>query len=233
MVRYLISPSLLDSFAFYKNSDPDRSLEGYNEFLRVLSRERSEPNEAMQRGIDFEYLVEKTCNWENIDWASLLAQKSEKLKSLDIEGANISKARSFVDKNKKLINCIEEVGSIVSGGIWQYPVKKEITINNIDFLLYGRTDVIKEDRIYDIKRVSKYKIGKYQKSLQYAIYLYCSNFKNFSYLICDGNSVYKEDYTDYNCKDYIISAISDFIDCISGDEIASKTFYSNWVARSK
>lgn len=59
---YLITPSLLNSFAYYMAYDGEDEISSRADFLRTLSREKSAPTEAMQRGIDFENRVFAYCN---------------------------------------------------------------------------------------------------------------------------------------------------------------------------
>ncbi len=90
---------------------------------------------------------------------------------------------------------IKEIAGIVKGGLFQIPLCRSlINYKELEIYLYGICDVIKQNIIYDIKRVSKYDVGKYLKSVQHKIYLACSNADTFSYLISDGKNVYKEEY---------------------------------------
>ena len=54
MTKYLITPTLLNSFQYYIQDEYKSPADSRADFLRTLSRERFEPNEAMQKGIDFE-----------------------------------------------------------------------------------------------------------------------------------------------------------------------------------
>lgn len=58
MTSYLITPTLLNSLKYYLESD----YASREDFLKTLSREKFEPNEAMQKGIDFENTLECICN---------------------------------------------------------------------------------------------------------------------------------------------------------------------------
>jgi hypothetical protein len=58
MISYLITPTLLNSLKYYLGSD----YANREDFLKTLSREKFEPNEAMQKGIDFENTLECICN---------------------------------------------------------------------------------------------------------------------------------------------------------------------------
>lgn len=58
MTSYLITPTLLNSLKYYLGSD----YANREDFLKTLSREKFEPNEAMQKGIDFENSIQNYCN---------------------------------------------------------------------------------------------------------------------------------------------------------------------------
>jgi len=195
-----------------------------------LSREKFEPNIHMQKGLDFEYLVEKTCDWENIDWVNLLQMKCQKLKSLEI--FTHGDAVKFLQDNPDYIKSIEEVGRIVRGSIWQQTVKKDLTVGNQEFLLYGRTDVIKRNTIYDIKFTSNYELGKFLDSSQHLIYLYCSGLPNFSYLISDGKDWWREDYHNHaRIEDEIKSKVSEFLAYLEKDKEDKEMFFSKWKSK--
>ena len=52
MSKYLITPTLLNSFAYYTQDNEYKSeAEQRQEFLQTLSRVKSEPNEAMRLGL--------------------------------------------------------------------------------------------------------------------------------------------------------------------------------------
>ena len=230
MSKYLITPSLINSFSYYLKDEWKSPADSRADFLKTLSREKFEPNEAMQKGIDFEYLVEKTCDWEVVNWVNLLSMKRQKLKSLNISNSN--EASEFYTKNVQYFSCIKEIGKKVRNGIWQEKVKKDLTIGDHNFILYGRTDVIKCDTIYDIKFTKSYDTGKFLDSIQHLIYLYCSDLPNFSYLISDGKNWWKEDYFNHSgVEGEIKSKISQFLDYLQGDKEASDMFYLKWESK--
>lgn len=84
---------------------------------------------------------------------------------------------------------------IIKDGEFQMKGRKLVTIDGIKFLLYGRLDVLKGDKIYDIKRVIKYKKPKYAWSVQHDFYMdLFPNAKEFYYLIWDGTNRHIERY---------------------------------------
>lgn len=121
---------------------------------------------------------------------------------------------------------------IVRDGIWQQSVKKSLTVGNQDFLLYGRTDVIKRDTVFDIKFTSNYELGKFQDSSQHLIYLYCSDLPKFSYLISDGKDWWREDYFNHaGIEGEIKSKVSEFLDYLEGDKEAKELYFNNWISK--
>ncbi|MEI7578573.1 MAG: hypothetical protein WCJ58_00880 [bacterium] len=199
MTKYLITPSLLSSYAYYIQDEWKSPAESRADFLRTLSREKFAPNEAMKKGNALEDSI------------------SGKAKGIPApEG-----------------HPIYEIGKIVSGGLWQQSVKKEIKVGNQEFLLYGRTDVIKRDTVYDIKFTSNYELGKFLDSSQHLIYLYCSDLPNFSYLISDGKDWWREDYVnDGNVENRIKSMISDFMGYLENDKEAKEMFLTKWESKN-
>jgi hypothetical protein len=234
MSSLLITPSLLSSYQYYIQDEFKSPEDSRADFIRTLSREKFEPNLNMQKGLDFEYLVKKTCDWEDggVHWASLLAQKCQKLKSLGI--LNYKDVVSFIDKNSDYLKCIKEIGKIVEKSLWQQSVKKEITVGNQEFLLYGRTDVIKRDTVYDIKFTSNYEAGKFVSSSQYRIYLYCSDLPKFQYLVSDGKEYWVEDYHNHaGIEDELKGMISDFMGYLENDKEAKEIFSNKWISKFK
>ena len=202
MSRFLITPSLLNNFIYYINDEWKSPADSRADFLRTLSREKFEPNEAMQKGIDFENDIELATRFE----------------------------RPIETGNYDLIVC--DIADIVRGGLWQESVKKEITVGNQEFLLYGRTDVIKRDTIYDIKFTSKYEAGKFVSSSQHRIYLYCSGLPKFQYLVSDGKEYWIEDYHNHaGIEDELKGMISDFMGYLENDKEAKEMFLTKWQSK--
>jgi len=211
MTKFLITPSLLNSYAYYIQDEYKSPQDSRADFLKTLNREKFEPNEAMQRGIDFE---------------NAICRVSEHLAKWKCEPDCIP-ALEFCN-----YQIIKELAEEVCYGLWQKSVKKEITVGNQEFLLYGRTDVIKRDTIYDIKFTSNYELGKFLDSSQHLIYLYCSGLPNFSYLISDGKDWWKEDYHNHEqVEDQIKSKIADFMSYLENDKEAKEMFINKWGSR--
>ena len=201
MTKYLITPTLLNSFQYYIQDEYKSPADSRADFLKTLSRERFEPNEAMQKGIDFENEI-KT-----------IADKFIELKIEDYE----AKSNLF------------KIADIVKGGLWQQTCKKDLTIGNQEFLLYGKCDVVKRNTIYDIKYTSNYEVGKFLDSAQHLIYLYCLDLPKFQYLVSDGEEYWVEDYYNHaGIEDEIKSKINDFLSYLENDKEAKEMFFTKW-----
>lgn len=199
MTKYLITPTLLNSFQYYIQDEYKSPADSRADFLRTLSRERFEPNEAMQKGIDFENTVKFLCD--------------------------SSGERNINDFNTPQ----EAIANIVNNGLWQQTCKKDLTIGNQEFLLYGKCDVVKRDTIYDIKFTSNYELGKFLDSAQHLIYLYCLDLPKFQYLVSDGEEYWVEDYHNHaEIEDEIKSKISHFLSYLENDKEAKEMFFTKW-----
>ena len=204
MTKYLITPTLLNSYQYYINDEFKSPADSRADFLKTLSKEKFEPNQAMQKGIDFENDIKAKC-----DGYILLDGK----------------------ENPDYETVCGEITEIVKGGLWQESVKKDLQIGNQEFLLYGRTDVIKRDTVYDIKYTSLYELGKFLNSAQHLIYLYCSGLPKFKYLISNGKDFWQEDYfNNGNIENEIKSKINDFLSYLENDSEAKNLFETKWQA---
>jgi hypothetical protein len=87
-----------------------------------------------------------------------------------------------------------EIAEIVRDGLWQQRVSGYIDNGFGRIYIYGYPDVIKRDKIYDIKFSGSYEVGKYQYSIQHLTYMYCTGIDSFEYLVTDGRSLWREGY---------------------------------------
>lgn len=200
--RYLITPSLLNSWAYIwncvdniqeKESDEicleDKKAEAQEkalqDFLKTLNREPIEPNFFMKQGIEFEdeCYQGKTC-----------------------------------------------VSPIIKGGAYQIVGTKNVNIDGINFLLYGRLDVLKGGIIYDIKRVMKYTPQKYFKSYQHGFYFELfDDAYEFQYLVYDGKELHIETYYRDQCVD-LKQVIREFMKWLSDNGLL-KLYFDKWVSK--
>jgi hypothetical protein len=200
---YLITPTLLNAFHYYRDfeANPEKEVpeaqqeaDSRADFLRTLSREKFKPNENMLKGIHFENKIHAYCNGE-------IAEPDAVTK---------------------------EIGDICKGGIWQQAIHKQLD----NFLLYGKADVIKRDTIYDIKRTSSYDVGKFSESPQHRIYLYCTALPIFSYLASNEREWWPEIYHNHDgIEDELRAMISEFTGYLNNDAEAKELFYSRWESK--
>lgn len=169
MDRYLMTHSLLSSWLYAMKSNPyeDASTEkdASEEFLWVLRREPTETTEAMRNGIEFEDLVTRIANCEEID------------------------------PEHKWYGAACKAAKEVCGGVYQYKAKKEIIVSGINVLLYGRIDFLKAGKVIDTKFSKSYDRGKYFDSTQHPVYLrLVPEADEFVYLISNGTDIWTEKY---------------------------------------
>ena len=90
---------------------------------------------------------------------------------------------------------LTDASPIIKGGAFQIVGKKNVVVDNVAFLMYGRLDVLKNGIIYDIKRVTRYETQKYLHSAQHGFYLdLFQDASQFTYLAFDGNKLHQETY---------------------------------------
>jgi hypothetical protein len=202
MTKYLITPSLINAYQYYISDEWKSPADSRADFLKTLSREKFEPNESMKKGIQLEDDIMRST------------------KGFD----------PMILGNEDYLKCVQAISNVlIPNCLWQQSVKKDIKVGNREFLLYGRTDVIKRDTIFDIKYTSNYELGKFLDSSQHLIYLYCSGLPNFSYLISDGKDWWREDYVNHEgVEDQIKSKIADFMSYLENDFEAKEMFLNKW-----
>lgn len=157
-------------------------------FKSYLRREPKQQTTAMLDGIQFENMVQAYC-----------------------EG-------SPPPENHKWREGVIATGNIVKWGAYQAALSRDITVDGMDFVVYGKLDFLKAGTIYDTKYSTRYHVGKYLKSTQHSVYLFlCQSALQFIYLACDGKWVYKERYTRDDCVD-VERSIREFVQfCDSAD----------------
>lgn len=106
---------------------------------------------------------------------------------------------------------LTDASPIIQGGAFQIVGKKNVVVDGIPFLMYGRLDVLKNGTIYDIKRVSRYATQKYLHSAQHGFYMdLFPDATKFTYLAFDGAKLHQETYYRDQCK-ATEAILSDFI----------------------
>jgi hypothetical protein len=151
------------------------------------------------------------------------------LKGIRFEESVRSLCEGLSDNEDRII---AEIAAIVSAGVWQATVQKPLKIDDTEYLLYGKCDVIKQNFIYDIKFTSNYEVGKFQDSIQHQIYMYCTGLTDFAYLVSNGKEFWIEDYkASKDIENVIKSRILEFRDYLSGDKEAENLFLTKWISK--
>lgn len=169
--RTLITQSLLSSYAYIFDVAEEFRESVEEDFLRTLNREKSEPSEAMKRGIDFEGAV------------YALAE------------------HGIAPEDKRTAQGVAKVAARIKGAQTQVKLSRPITVEGHDFLVYGIADAVRAGEIFDVKFSTKSLgsadfYGKYLHSPQHPAYFYClPQAYRFTYLVSDGVDVYEETYT--------------------------------------
>lgn len=184
---YLITPSLLNSWAF---------IDQCTQYVRESE------NDTMSYEDKCEIAREKAFN----DFLKVLNREPTPTNQY------MQMGNEFEAETYKGNTCFSE---IVKGGAFQIVGKKYETISGLNFLLYGRLDVLKGGTIFDIKRVQCWKLNRYKTSFQHPFYLHLfSECNDFKYLIFDGVKGRIERYTRDECEDIKV-VIADFINWLS------------------
>lgn len=133
------------------------------------------------------------------------------------------------DPNNKWYEAAQKVAQRCNGGVLQFKVKKEVDVNGMTFLLYGRLDCLKAGEIIDIKFTKNYDPGKYFASTQHPMYLeLVPEAKSFTYLASNGSSVWPETYRRDEAAS-IYPYISDFVDWLTAVDLLS-LYKEKWLA---
>lgn len=158
---------------------------GYEDFLKTLRREPIQQTKAMLDGIHFENVLNATLN-----------------------GAEI-------EPDHQWYKPITELQCTLKGSQQQVRLSRDVKVQDVEFVLYGVLDFLKEGIIYDTKYSKTYSVGKYLESPQHPMYFaLVPEAREFYYLICDGKYIYKETYfpDDTEPIEKTISHFMDFLD---------------------
>jgi hypothetical protein len=204
-MKYLIRQSLYAAWHWYAKPLYDRTEEQEQQerekFIKVLRKEESESNNAINLGINFENAVESlACNLTDKEW--------------HLEGEELK--------------CAEKCAGYLKDGVFQVYGKKELPSGNC---LEGTADCIKLIFIADTKRKSSpYEMGEYQKSIQHWGYMYIWDRGRFDYLICDGSpDPFVETYIwEENSLALLESRIFEMIVSINSDPEIAQIFAEKW-----
>lgn len=175
------------------------------DFLNTLNKVKEPPTDAMLAGINFEDAVHADC----------------------VDGLP-----GEVDGTDLYARCVRKVAETVNGGLWQQPCGKEITIGGVDYILYGKIDVLKRDWIFDIKFTGSYEVGKYTDSVQHDLYMFCTGIHKFAYLPSDGKDTWREDYFfTPEAKQRMVGNLATMMEGIYCDDDFNSAYCTNWQAQ--
>jgi len=203
-MKYLITQSLLSAWGYLFDCHEGCEDDARADFLATLNREQKERTQAMLNGIEFENEVYAQAH-------SLSRYPHEKWET-----------------------GIRKVAKILGNAPVQVKAKREITVGDMDFLVYGILDALKAGIIYDVKfrnksLASEDIYGKYLFSPQHPAYFYIvPEATEFRYLVCDGEDVYEEAYTRENTKD-IGEFIENFVDWLKAENLL-EVYKEKWAA---
>ena len=132
MTKYLITPSLLNSYQYYINDEFKSPADSRADFLKTLSKEKFVPNEAMQKGIFFEDSINDYCKdplYINV--------KSNVRSTIHLN--------FFSDKEPCYYwDCVKSIGDIVKGGLWQQTCKKSYILATKSFCFMAKWMLLRE-----------------------------------------------------------------------------------------
>lgn len=204
MPRYLITQSLVSSWAYMFDCCEGCEDDARQEFLQTLRRKPKESNKAMQKGIAF----------ENAVYA---------------EAAGLP--RKPISKWER---GIKAVAGIIRGAQVQVRASRLLEADGTEFLVYGILDALRAGTIYDVKfstkALGKYDAyGKYLNSPQHPFYFYLvPEAQEFQYLLSDGDDYYIETYRREQTRS-AAEIVSEFIRSITDMGLLS-LYKEKWLA---
>lgn len=200
--RYLITPSLLNSWLWIYES---------------ANNVREKDSDVMSID-DRKAIAQERAKEQFLAYLERIPGEPNKYMQLGID---------FEDECYQGKTCISP---IIEGGSYQVVGTKYVNVENINFLMYGRLDVLKGGVIYDIKKVGCYKLNKYKWSCQHRFYLdLFERAKYFEYLIYDGKTLHREKYYRENCTS-TEEIIKNFVDYLIDNDLLD-IYKEKWKAR--
>ena len=174
--------------------------DGYEDFLKTLRNERTPPNKQMLEGQRFENVLNAT-----------------------LDGAEI-------DRSHEWYKPIRSLSRTLAGSAQQVSASKDITVDGVRFVLFGKLDFLKAGIIYDTKFSKTNKGGKYRDSPQHPLYLaIVPEAYKFQYKICDGRYIYTETYTPDEVEP-IERTVKQFMGFLDRQNLVG-TYCENWKSR--
>lgn len=162
----LVTPSILDSYTWLTTCPASWKEKAEAEFSNSLNRIYTDLSPEIRRGMDFE---DKICRDVYI---------SREL---------------FIEKHGKMLS---EFYAMCKGGAQQAVLKTTIKVDDQDYLLYGKADILfmpmgaTAGHILDIKTTGKFKGPQYYTGrAQHLLYIVASGIERFTYLVAVGKDV--------------------------------------------
>ena len=200
--KYLITPSLLNSWLYIYEA-PKNVVESENDEICLEDKRELASKKAYE---DF------------INTLNRIPSEPNKYMQAGID---------FEEECYKGNTCISP---IIENGAFQISGTKDVIVNRIKFVMYGRLDVLKGGIIYDIKRIWKYSPQKYLWSSQHGFYLdLFPNANKFEYLAFDGNKLHIETYYRYECVP-TEEHIKNFIEFLKTNDLLD-VYFAKWESK--
>lgn len=202
-MRYLMTHSLLGAWLYSMKDNPYEDAENEKDSMaEFLTVLRREPTEP--------------------NMAMIKGRHFEDLITAIIEDR--------ADPEDQWYDAAKKIADRIDGGLLQYAAKREIVVDGITFLLYGRLDALKAGEITDIKYSGKYERGKFFESTQHPVYMeLIPEAERFTYRISNGRDVWEESYRRDETRD-IRPIISDFIRWLKMQELFG-IYCEHWQAK--
>lgn len=200
--RYLMTYSLLDSWMWYTDNEYSEPEQARKDFETTLNRERIPDNVWMQAGRDFESCIRL-----------------------------VDQEKIFLEFPQPTFGfCVWQIAEKIKGGTWQTSGYRDVFVNEKNYLLYGKSDVLRGPDVFDIKFNRKYQTGKFFKKLQHPMYFACfPGVKTFTYLISNGKEIFEEVYRREDTP-RIEDTIYEFQQWLQGHPNYQDTYYQEWRA---
>lgn len=144
-----------------------KKADGYEDFLRTLNREKIQPTQAMLDGTRYENMLNNVLNGEPL----------------------------YMDN--EYYDVLMEMACELQGSVQQVTLFQDIMVDDQPTLLHGVLDFLIAGHIYDCKFSKTYHLNKYywEYTAQTGMYLaLVPEAKDFTYIITDGDYVYRERY---------------------------------------
>ena len=190
-----LTTTLLNSYDYHKHKDNQENL------FKTIRKEPIEITEAIQKGWEFEALVEKLATGGNIE----------------------------VNLETEELEALFEIARECKGGAFQVSCDTTIKTAKGEFKLIGKIDVLKKTLIQDIKRTGRFEMGKFKSSVQHIIYMLSTGIQQFDYLINFNGSFYKETYFWHDgMKEELEQKIIDFINYLEHNPELHNAYNTKW-----